>query len=57
MLLAQDLLLALTLLLGAQVAVLFLQEPHGGPTLLLKVTLVFYKETMTKIMYNQLKKS
>ena len=41
-LLAQDLLLALALLLRAQVAVLLLQEPHGRPALLLKVLLVFY---------------
>lgn len=40
-LLTQDLLLALALLLRAQVAVLLLQEPHGGPAVLLKVTLVF----------------
>lgn len=42
-LLTQDLLLALALLLRAQVAVLLLQEPHGRPAMLLKVTLVFYK--------------
>lgn len=40
-LLAQDLLLALALLLRAQVAVLLLQEPHRRPALLLKVPLVF----------------
>lgn len=44
-LLAQDLLLTLALLLRAQVAVLLLQEPHGGPPLLLEMLLVFCKET------------
>ena len=43
-LLAQDLLLALALLLRAQIAILFFQEPHRRPALLLKVPLVFYKE-------------
>lgn len=40
-LLPQDLLLTLTLLLRAQIAVLLLQEPHRRPALLLKVLLVF----------------
>lgn len=42
-LLTQDLLLALTLLLRSQVAVLLLQEPHRRPAMLLKVLLVFCK--------------
>lgn len=40
-LLTQDFLLALTLLLRAQVAIFFLQEPHRRPAMLLKVPLVF----------------
>ena len=43
-LLAQDLLLTLTLLLGAQVAVLLLQEPHRRPALLLKMSLVLCRQ-------------
>lgn len=42
-LLTQDLLLALTLLLRTQVAVLLLQEPHRGPAMLLEMPLVFYR--------------
>lgn len=47
-LLAQDLLLALALLLRAKVAVLLLQEPHGGPPLLLEVLLVFCEDIVRK---------
>lgn len=39
-LLAQNLLLTLTLLLRAQIAVFLLQEPHRRPALLLKVPLI-----------------
>lgn len=45
-LLAKDLFLALTLLLRAQVAVLLLKEPHGGPPLLLKMLLVFCNDAL-----------
>lgn len=42
-LLAQDLFFTFAFLLGAQVPILFLQEPHGWPALLLKVPLVFWR--------------
>lgn len=51
-LLAQDLLLTLTLLLGAQVAVLLLQEPHRRPTLLLEMSLVLCRRE-DKDMYRK----
>lgn len=47
-LLAQDLFFTFTFLLGAQVAILFLQEPHRWPALLLKVPLVFCREQSKK---------
>ena len=45
---AQELLLALTLLLRALVAVLLLQEPDGRPALLLKVLLVLCRDRETQ---------
>lgn len=43
---AQDLLLALTLLLRSQIAVFLLKEPHRRPALLLKMPLVFWRHSL-----------